>query len=98
MTISYDEKRDFYRMSTDSTITFREQGSDQSHQGRCINLSASGVLFMSEQRLEPGTIVHINITPDKAVVPPLEATIEVVRAQLDSDEGYAIAGQIKQID
>ena len=97
MPIDYSEKRAFFRMSTDSSITIMPDGSEESHEGICINLSANGVLFTSSQRFEPGTIIHINITPSKALVPPLDAVVEVVRTQADSEKGYAIAGQIKQI-
>ena len=98
MPITYSEKRNFIRMSTDSVMTVKLQGSKQAYQGRCRNLSASGVLFTIDQRFEPGTLLHINITPEKAVVPPLVATIEVVRALTDSTTGYVIAGQIKHIN
>ena len=98
MAINYSEKRNFIRMSTDSAMTVKLQGSNQAYQGRCRNLSASGVLFTIDQRFEPGTILHINITPEKAVVPPLDAMIEVVRALTDSNAGFAIAGQIKHIN
>jgi hypothetical protein len=37
------------------------------------------------------------MTPAKAVVAPLDAVVEIVRSQVDSDKGYAIAGQIKQM-
>lgn len=98
MSIEYSEKRNFIRMSTDSTISFKIEGSNDTYYGECINLSATGVLFRTDQRFEPGTLVHINITPDKAVVAPLDATIEIIRAQLDSEGGYAVAGQIKQFN
>jgi hypothetical protein len=93
----YSEKRAFLRMSAESTMTIKPEGSEEIHKGVCVNLSANGVLFTSSQRFEPGTIIHINITPTKAVVPPLDAVVEVVRTQADSEKGYAIAGQIKQI-
>jgi hypothetical protein len=93
----YSEKRAFFRMSTDSSMTIRPEGSEETYEGICINLSANGVLFTSDQRFEPGTIIHINITPAKVVVPPLDAVIEVVRTQADSEKGYTIAGEIKQI-
>ena len=97
MPIDYSEKRAFFRMSTDSSITIMPDGCEESHKGICVNLSATGILFTSSQRFEPGTIIHINITPSKALVPPLDAVIEVVRTHADSTKGYAIAGQIKQI-
>ncbi|MCG6970374.1 MAG: PilZ domain-containing protein [Gammaproteobacteria bacterium] len=97
MSIEYDEKREFYRMSTNSPITITPDGSEEVYDGMCINLSANGVLFTSTQRFEPGSIVHINITPAKAVVAPLDAVVEIVRSQVDSDKGYSIAGQIKEM-
>jgi len=97
MAIDYTEKRNFIRMTTDSVITFKEQGQNTVHQGQCINLSAAGVLFTSKQRMLPGTMLDINITPEPAVVAPLNATVQVVRTQLSDNGGYAIAGEIKII-
>lgn len=97
MSIEYDEKREYYRMNTNSPITITPDGSDEVYEGICVNLSANGVLFTTTQRFEPGTIVRINMTPAKAVVAPLDALVEIVRSQVDSDKGYAIAGQIKQM-
>ena len=98
MSINYDEKRDFIRMDTDSQITYWEEGSKDTHTGQCINLSASGVLFICSERIEPGTLLHINISPTLQVVPPLDATIEVIRTQMHMSEKFAIAGTIRQIN
>ena len=98
MTIEYSEKRGFIRMSTESTVSFKKDGTNETYYGQCINLSATGVFFKTDQRIEPGTVIRINITPDLAVVAPLDATIEIIRAQMDSDGGYAVAGQIKQFN
>lgn len=97
MAIDYTEKRDYIRMQTDSRITYRLEGSQHCYEGRCVNLSAAGVLFLTDQRFAPGTRININITPQLSVVPPLDATIEVVRSQLHSSGSFAIAGQIKEM-
>lgn len=97
MAIDYTEKRNFIRMTTDSVITFKEHGQNTVHHGQCINLSAAGVLFTSTQRMLPGTMLDINITPEPAVVAPLNATVQVVRTQMNDKGGYAIAGEIKVI-
>lgn len=98
MTIEHTEKRNFIRMQTDAKINFTPQGSAHTFQGDCINLSASGVLFTSEQRFNPGTFIDINITPHYSVVQPLEATIEVVRSSVHNSGRFAIAGEIKKIN
>lgn len=97
MSIDYDEKREYFRMNTDSTITIKPDGSEEVYEGICINLSATGMLFTTTQRFDPGTIIHVNITPAKAVVEPLDAVVEVIRTQVDSEKVCAIAAQIKQI-
>lgn len=97
MAIDYTEKRNFIRMQTDSRIIYRPQGSQDSFEGRCVNLSAAGVLFITHQRFDPGTIMNINITPEHSVVPPLDATIEVVRANLDMSGKFAIGARITDI-
>ena len=97
MSINYDEKRNFIRMDTDSKLTFRELDGENSYEGRCLNLSASGILFSCDQHFAPGTQLEIYITPELSVVPPLNAIIEVIRTQTD-DENFTVAGVIKQIN
>ena len=84
-------------MKTDSKITFKQHGSDKTQEGHCIDMSASGVLFISGEKFETGTKIDINITPQYSVVPPLDATIEVVRAQANQNGDYAIAGMITEL-
>jgi len=97
MSRDYSEKRNFIRMRTNSKITYRKVGSNETFEGLCINLSAAGVLFTSSHRFQPGTMVEINITPERAVVDPLDATIKVVRTQHDNQGMFAIAGEIKTL-
>jgi len=100
MSREYDEKRDFFRMAADCALNFKIQGDsdDTFYTGQCVNLSAGGVLFRSETKLDPGCLIEINITPDKSVVPPLQAVIEVARRD-DSSEAtqFEYAGSIKQL-
>ena len=93
----YTEKRNYIRIQTESSITYRELGSTTTHQGKCINLSAGGVLFTSEYRVNPGTLMEITITPALNMVKPLDATIQVVRSQTRHNGDYAIAGEIKAL-
>jgi hypothetical protein len=97
MSIDYAEKRNFIRMETSSKIDFRKTGSNKSYQGQCINLSATGVLFSGDLNVSPGTELDISILPDLTIVPPLQATIEVVRTQLNINGTYNIAAAIKEL-
>ena len=97
MSINYTEKRNFIRMKTDSKITVKPQGSQQTLEGQCIDLSAVGVLFSISQQFNPGTQLDINITPEHSISPALDATIEVVRAQPQNNGSFDIAAEIKAI-
>ncbi len=95
--MDYSEKRGFIRIKTDSKIEYRVAGSKDTYYGECINLSAGGVLFISDHSVEPGTLMEISIKPEQALVAPLDATIKVVRAESNSSGGFDIAGQIKEL-
>jgi len=96
--IHFDEKRDFIRMAADHPLKFRIVESGVTGQGTCVNLSATGVLFHTDQPIATGTQVHINITPTYSVVSPLDAEIEVLRSRPNGVEGeYEIAGKILSI-
>ena len=98
MAINYDEKRDFIRMDTDHDLQFHEIGSSENRNGTCVNLSASGIMFMTEEELATGSQLEINITPQYSVVSPFDATIEVIRTHANGTPGrYAVAGKITSI-
>ena len=98
MPIDFEEKRSYIRMSIDCDISFKDIHSQEYIRGRCKNLSASGLMFTADQEVPPGTMLDINITPELSVVPPLDATIEVVRVNYDSlNNDYQIAGIIKEM-
>jgi len=79
MSRDYDEKRDFFRMAADCPLTLKHDGT--AYEGHCINLSAGGIFFRTEQTLPVGSDVEIHISPDKSVVPPLNAIVEVIRGE-----------------
>ncbi|MGD8568352.1 MAG: PilZ domain-containing protein [Gammaproteobacteria bacterium] len=95
--MDYSEKREFIRIKTKSKIEYRLSGSRDIYYGECVNLSAGGVLFTSEHRITPGTLVEISIKPEQKAIAPLDATIKVVRTQSNTNGSYAIAGQIKDL-
>jgi hypothetical protein len=95
---SYEEKRNFPRMRLDCALSYAAVGERGTSEGRCKNLSAQGVLFNTLKPMTVGALVDINITPQKAVVAPFNALVEVLR--VSSAEGvnnYEIAARIKQI-
>ena len=96
--MDYSEKRNFIRIKTDSKLEYKVVGSDITHIGQCINLSAGGVLFSCAQHHAPGTVMEICIKPEQIMVMPLEAIIKVVRTHSNTNGSYDIAGKIRDVN
>jgi PilZ domain len=95
MSIDYDEKRDFIRMNAEHELQFREVGSTETQRGICCNLSATGILFTTDQKIPDGTELEVNITPQYSVVSPFDAKVKVVRSRPNGAESqYIVAGEI----
>jgi hypothetical protein len=95
MPIQFEEKRDFIRMAANHEMQFREVDNGQPQQATCVNLSASGIMFTTEQSIATGTQLEVSITPQYSVVSPFRAVIEVVRSQPNGVAGrFAVAGKI----
>lgn len=92
MTINYDEKRSFYRMSVDCSIEFSELGSAEKFKGEGKNLSADGVKFITDHELTEGQQLDVIVHPVIQTVIPLTAKAKVIRVVKDEDNGQFIVG------
>lgn len=93
----YTEKRDYRRMPIDCSLSFNVEDDHRPHQGKVINLSSRGILFISRQRLETGTLLNIELTPSRSATPPMHATVEVARV-ISNRVSYEVAGEIRSIE
>ena len=90
------EKRIIPRISVSCQINYKIVNAPEFRQGTAKNISSNGVLFVSEEEIEQGTMVEIKIIPGTESIPPLGAIIEVIRVNpIDSGEKFEIAGLIK---
>lgn len=90
------DKRKFQRIETNGRLNYRPVGSDHAHEGRCLNLSGSGLLFQGPVPAEIGHALEISVLPENRLTPPLDALAEVIRCTPNGD-GYEIAADIKGI-
>ena len=74
----HDEKRDFIRLGVDCQVAFKDAAGKQ-HQGRCINISGGGALFMTDTPLTLGSELALSVRPDTPVIQPLDVIAKVVR-------------------
>lgn len=93
----YSEKRDFGRMGVECGMTFQVEGKDETHNGIARNLSASGLLITTDREVPVGTLLYVCIKPEKAIVPPLEASVEVLRVESPVAGSYELGVSIKEI-
>ena len=93
----YAEKRDFQRMSIDSSLEYQVLSDDKLYQGQIKNLSANGVLFVTDHSVPLGINLRIKLSPDNNLTPPMSAEVKVTRCDKHSDGGYYLAGEITRI-
>lgn len=86
------ERRRFERIPSDMELRFSESGNDKSFVGKLINLNGTGVCFLSEHNIEPGTDVEVATMDEGTVVPILDGVIKVVRS-IEKDGQFEIAGE-----
>jgi hypothetical protein len=94
--IEYSEKRDFIRMPVQCPVYVRESASDIEETAELLDLSATGVRFVSQRALDTGARLELTVKPDHPITPPLEATISVIRCE-EIDNGFDIAASIELV-
>ena len=94
----FSEKRDFIRLGVECPATFEIDGeTGRSYSGIACDLSASGLKIMTEKEIAVGTILNIKILPEKALIAPLHAVVEVVWSSGLVDGKYELGASIKEM-
>ena len=95
---SYEEKRDFVRVTVDCEVGLQPASGGQRFRANGKNLSAGGVLFHTDEQLQPGDRLEMHIEAHQALFSVLDATIEVVRVQAVEDgRTWAVGGCITRM-
>ena len=93
----YSEKRDFQRMTLDSTLEYQMENDSKVHHGIIRNLSAKGLLFTTADIIPLGTKVLVTLTPVNNITPPMSASVNITRCDKISDDEFDNAGTILEI-
>ena len=95
---SYEEKRNFIRVPVECEVMLASPVDGKRFRGIGKDLSGGGILFHTEEFLEPGEHLEIHIEARQAMFSVLDATIEVVRVQRLADgRHYAVGGAIRAV-
>lgn len=92
--IAFAEKRSFIRMQMDCELGFQITGDDNHtrHKGHTLNLSGSGLAFITEAPITTDAILEIEIQSTNSSIASLKAKLQVIRVTT-LDTGYEVAGQ-----
>ena len=87
------EKRGFQRMPIDCDLKYSVVGDIREHRGKVINLSGTGILFSSSQKLEPDSLLTVVLSAPGT--PPMHATVKVERV-VSNAVFYEVACSIRR--
>ncbi len=90
----YEEKRGFARMGVECPATYSVAGQETTHHAVATDLSATGLQLNCADAVTVGTVVMVVVTPEKEIVPPLQARAEVVRCVENGSGGYQLGLKI----
>ena len=92
---NHEEKRKFMRMLVDCKAHCKDAAAGELFTARVHDLSSGGLGFSMEREAEPGRRLEVRIVPEKALVPPLHAEVEVVHVIADAGGGrYRVGARI----
>jgi hypothetical protein len=95
---TYEEKRNFIRVPVECEVALAFVVNGKRFRGTGKDLSGGGILFHTEELLEPGDRLELHIETSQAQFAVLDATIEVVRVRpLAEERRYAVGSAIRTI-
>jgi hypothetical protein len=95
--IDYKEKRHFPRVKAGCAMSFKRVAQGNQARAVCMDISASGLMFETDEPIEIGRALEIRTFPNDRVTPPIIALVEVIRCVMTEQGRYRVAGVIKGI-
>lgn len=100
MAVSYDDKRNFYRMmlNSDVSVTIIDDEANSELMATCRDLSATGMAIEMSHPIEINTNVKVSMGASGSTIQPLDVKGKVVRVTEESGDNYLIGINIAEID
>lgn len=100
MVVSYDDKRNFYRMmlNSDVSVTIIDDEANSNIVATCRDLSATGIAIEMSHPLEVNTRVKVSVDSSGSAIQPLDVKGKVVRVTEETPNNYLIGINIAEID
>ena len=93
----FSEKRDFYRMAINCDAQYRNVDSDIVGKAVVKDLSAGGLQLLTNEEVEEGSQLNVEVLPGKNITPPLHAVVRVTRSIPADGGGFATACTIEKM-
>lgn len=94
----YSEKRDFIRMSMNTTVDVYPEGQAKGLTGTCSDLSATGMSLHLNAAVAEGTEVRVVIASPNAQFESLNARARVTRCDPEDDGRFRLGLQVLSMD
>jgi hypothetical protein len=90
--IEHDDKRSFLRMMVNADLELRlEDGeADSVIDGICRDLSSTGMAAEVSAPIETGTMLQVKLASNNPSVPPLRASVKVMRCVEEMSDTYIL--------
>ncbi|NNM50751.1 MAG: PilZ domain-containing protein [Pseudomonadales bacterium] len=93
---SFDEKRSFMRLHIGTDLSFTDaQG--QTYTGRCLNLSASGMLLETDTEVAAGDLLSVTLPSTHPAIPSLASQTQVIRVTPGETQRFMVALEIQKV-
>lgn len=95
--ISEENRRDHHRMAIGSPAEYRLASATTFTPCTVKNLSATGMLLITNEKIKDGAQLLVHITPDNPITPPLKADLEAIRCDVGAEGMQETACKILKI-
>ncbi|WP_017445498.1 PilZ domain-containing protein [Gayadomonas joobiniege] len=94
--IGQDDQRSYYRMmvNADCRLVVEHPVTPEEFTATCRDLSTTGMAVETEQPIDIGRTVSVNIASASEQIPPLQARGKVLRSTKESSDVYLIGIEI----
>ena len=91
------EKRYYMRFDVHADVICKKEDSLESFTGNCVNLSYSGIRFITTTLLKEGTKLDIKAKVDSGVFQPLKAKMVVNSVKRLAGNKYLVTGEMNEV-
>ncbi|WDE01425.1 PilZ domain-containing protein [Thalassomonas actiniarum] len=98
--VTFDDKRNFYRMMLNSevTITIIDDEANRQMTATCRDMSAEGMAIEMDYPLDIGTRVRVKVESSTQSIQSLDAKGRVIRVKEESADCYLVGIKIDDMD